>query len=130
MYAAYTSREKGFSTKNRDELLDCFAERHQKRERLELIKVGVGESWRPNSADIGFVVSRRAQDLAASPGTAEHIASGKGSINCRQQTFYLWNMSLENVQNDDRSIPVGPCNEPPDWKAGDAVLACARGRAK
>lgn len=130
LYAAYTSRKEGFSTKNEDELLKYFAKRHEQNERLELVKVGVGGSWRPNSANISFVVIRRADDLTASLGSPEQIATGKGGIDCRQQTFYLWNMSMENGQSNDQNIPKWPCKEPTDWKAGRAALACGRGQAE
>lgn len=130
LYAAYINREKGFGTKNENELLDYFAERHEQKERLKLIKVGVGKSERPNSVDITFVVTRRAEDLTVSLDSPEHIAIGKGSIDCRQQTFLLWNMTLESVQNNARNIPKWPCKEPSDWKAGKAALACARGQAE
>lgn len=128
LYAAYTSREKGFDTDNEDELLEYFAERPEQNELLELVKVGVGESWRSDSAEITFVVRRSAEDLTGSLGVSAHVAEGKGSVNCRQQTFFLWNMTMASVQDDAGNIPKWPCKEPSDWKAGKVALACALGQ--
>jgi len=119
---------RGFGTQSRDELLRYFAERHKQGERLQLLKVDVGKGWESGTANITFVITRKAGDLKPGLGGPDRVAMGKGGIDCKKQRIVVWQMGMEMPEYDKRIISpyYGSCKEPPGWKPGEAVIACAR----
>ncbi len=120
---------RGFYTHDREELLEYFAKRHEQGERLQLLKVEVGKSWRSGTGDIGYVITREADDLESGLGGPHRVAQGKGAINCEKQKIFVWNMTMEKAAYDERAVSpyYGSCEAPRGWEPGKAVLACARG---
>lgn len=119
---------RGFDTQSRDELLRYFAERHKQGERLQLLKVDVGKGWESGTANITFVITRKAGDLKPGLGSPDRVAKGKGGIDCGKQRIVVWQMAMEMPEYDKRAVSpyYGSCKEPPGWKPGEAVIACAR----
>ena len=121
--------EDGFVTYNQGELLRYFAERHEHGERLELIKVSVtqaGALGEEDNVSIINVLSRDAEDLEAGLGGPDRVATGKGAINCASRRIFVWSMEMR--AGETRSARVAAswlCTDPPGWRPGEAVVACA-----
>lgn len=81
----------GAGAYSRDELLPYLAERHAHHERLRLLQIDVGRSWRPHGLEILFDVDRRADDIPT------HTAGGKGSLDCATGTIIVWNLGDREV---------------------------------
>jgi hypothetical protein len=88
----------GFQANNRDELLAYFAERHAHHERMQLLQVDYGAKlWWENGTrgiDMTYDIRRHADDIPT------HIAGGKGAVDCREQTIYVWSMGDREVVPD------------------------------
>jgi hypothetical protein len=121
--------EEGFVTYDQGELLHYFAERHRQGERLELIKVSATQAGLLGEEDnvgIVYVLTRDAADLEPGVGGPARIASGKGAINCGSQRIFVWSMDMR--VGDTRSAREAAswlCKDPPGWRPGTAVIACA-----
>lgn len=75
-----------FVAYNRPTLLAYLAARQQHHERLQLLALDAsGGSWH-GGVDIGYTLSRQADDLP------ERMVTGKGAINCDNQTIFVWSM--------------------------------------
>lgn len=75
-----------FTARNLDELLAYFARRHGQHERLELRSLQInGRGWH-GGIDFQYALTRAANDLPA------RVVEGKGSINCDDQTIFVWSM--------------------------------------
>jgi hypothetical protein len=138
LYASSLERGEAFRADTVEELLAHFAERHNKQEKMRLVKVEVGVQpayfvdepvGSPRSAGsedsiyagITYILTREADDIG--PGRLQ--MSGKAGINCETQTFYNWSMGV----NGSFEGAPGPCGKlPPQWKREeeDLVIACAR----
>jgi hypothetical protein len=101
------------------DLFSYFERRHRQGERLSLIGVDVGTSWRPLSVGIGYTLRREADDLPAGIGPFAH---GKGGIDCKRQRIYVWSMG----QDASTQQPSFACPRPNGWTPSGPVLACAR----
>jgi hypothetical protein len=119
----------GFVTYDQSELLRYFAERHEQGERLRLLKVSLTQKGLLGKDDnVGFVyvLNRDARDLEPGLGGPARIASGQGSINCTNRRIFAWRMDMRAEDHrTDREAANWLCIDPPGWKPGDAVVACA-----
>jgi hypothetical protein len=121
--------EGGFVTYDQNELLRYFARRHAHGERLRLIKVSsthAGLLEEENNVGIIYVLTREAEDLAPGLGGSARIAFGKGAINCESRQIFAWSMEMR--KGDDRTPREAAgwlCVDPPGWRPGTAVVACA-----
>ena len=119
----------GFVTYDQRELLRYFARRHKGGERLRLLKVSLTQTGLLGRDDnVGFVyaMNRSAADLDPSFGGPARIATGQGAINCKNRRIFTWRMQMK--AGDDRSSHEAGswlCTNPPGWKPGRAVVACA-----
>ena len=120
--------ESGFVTYDQGELLRYFARRHEKGERLRLLKVSLTQTGLLGKDDnVGFVyaMNRAAADLDPSFGGPARVASGQGAINCKNRRIFTWRMQMK--AGDNRSSYEAAnwlCTTPPGWKPGKAVVAC------
>jgi hypothetical protein len=121
--------EDGFVTYDQGELLRYFAERHSQGERLELIKVSstqTGLLGEEGNVGIVFVLTRDAEDLEPGLGGPARIAFGKGAINCESQRIFVWSMEMRvGDTRSEREAASWLCTDPPGWRPGAAVVACA-----
>ena len=121
--------EDGFVTYDQGELLRYFAERHAQGEHLELLKVSstqAGLLEEESNVGIVYVLTRDARDLEPELGGPARIAIGKGAINCESRRIFAWSMEMR--VGEDRSAREAAgwlCTDPPGWKPGAAVVACA-----
>ena len=121
--------EDGFVTYDQGEMLRYFAERHRQGERLKLIKVSsthAGHLEEESNVGIVYVLTRHAEDLAPGLGGPSRIAFGKGAINCERRQIFAW--SIEMRAGDERTPREAAgwlCIDPPGWRPGKAVVACA-----
>jgi hypothetical protein len=119
----------GFVTYDQGELLRYFAQRHKRGERLRLLKVSLTQTGLLGRDDnVGFVyaMNRSAPDLAPSFGGPSRVASGQGAINCENRRIFTWRMQMK--AGDARSSQEAAnwlCVNPPGWKPGKSVVACA-----
>jgi hypothetical protein len=119
----------GFVTYDQSELLRYFAQRHERGERLRLLKLSMTQTGLLGKDDnVGFVyaMNRSAADLDPSFGGPARVASGQGAINCKNHRIFTWRMQMK--AGDDRSSREAAnwlCTNPPGWKPGKAVVACA-----
>jgi hypothetical protein len=121
--------EDGFVTYDQGELLRYFAERHRQGERLELIKVSstqAGLLGNEGNVGIVYVLTRDAEDLEPGLGGPARIAFGKGAINCESQRIFVWSMEMRvGDTRSEREAASWLCTDPPGWRPGAAVVACA-----
>ena len=121
--------ESGFVTSDQAELLDYFERRHGKGERLRLLKLSLTQTGllgRPDNVGFVYVLTRRADDLEPGLGGPARIASGEGAVNCKNQRIFAWRMDMrEDDPRSERDAADWLCDDPPGWKPGDAVIACA-----
>jgi hypothetical protein len=121
--------ENGFVTYDKGELLRYFAERHRQEERLGLIKVSSTQAGlldEENNVGIVYVLTRDAEDLDPGLGGPSRIAFGKGAINCESRQIFVWSMEMrEGDERTPRQAAVWLCTDPPGWRPGKAVVACA-----
>jgi hypothetical protein len=121
--------EDGFVTYDQGELLRYFAERHSQGERLELIKVSstqTGLLGEEGNVGIVYVLTRDAEDLEPGLGGPARIAIGKGAINCESQRIFVWSMEMRvGDTRSEREAASWLCTDPPGWRPGAAVVACA-----
>jgi hypothetical protein len=121
--------EDGFVTYDQGELLRYFAERHSQGERLELIKVSstqAGLLGEEGNVGIVYILTRDAEDLDPGLGGPARIAFGKGAINCESQRIFVWSMEMRvGERRTEREAASWLCTDPPGWKPGTAVVACA-----
>ena len=119
----------GFVTYDQSELLDYFAERHRKGERLRLLKVSLTQTGLLGKDDnVGFVyvLNRAASDLDPSFGGPARIAVGEGAINCKNRRIFTWRMEMKaGDDRTNREATTWLCKDPPGWRPGKAVVACA-----
>jgi hypothetical protein len=119
----------GFVTYDQGELLRYFAQRHKRGERLRLLKVSLTQTGLLGRDDnVGFVyaMNRSAPDLAPSFGGPSRVASGQGAINCENRRIFTWRRQMK--AGDARSSQEAAnwlCVNPPGWKPGKSVVACA-----
>jgi hypothetical protein len=121
--------EDSFVTYNQSELLRYFAERHRQGERLEPIKVSVtqaGALGEKGNVSIVYVISRDADDLEPGLGGPDHVATGKGAINCASRRIFVWSMEMRAGETRRAQEAASwLCTDPPGWRPGKAVVACA-----
>jgi hypothetical protein len=121
--------ESGFVTYDQGEMLRYFAERHRQGERLELIKVSATQAGllgEEGNVGIVYVLTRHARDLDPGLGGPSRIAFGKGAINCASQRIFTWSMEMRARETRTARQAAGwLCTDPPGWKPGAAVVACA-----
>jgi hypothetical protein len=121
--------ENGFVTYDQGKLLRYFAERHRHGERLGLIKVSstqAGLLGEENNVGIVYALTREAEDLDPGLGGPDRVAFGKGAINCESQRIFVWSMEMRAGENRTAREAAGwICTNPPGWKPGTAVVACA-----
>jgi hypothetical protein len=119
----------GFVTYDQGELLRYFARRHTRGERLRLLKVSLTQTGllgRDDNVGLVLAMNRSAADLDPSFGGPARIATGQGAINCENRRIFTWRMQMK--AGDDRSSHEAGswlCTNPPGWKPGRAVVACA-----
>jgi hypothetical protein len=121
--------ESSFVTYDQSELLHYFAERHKQGEHLRLLKVSLTHTGLLGKDDnVGFiyVLNRDARDLEPGLGGSARIASGQGAINCTNRRIFAWRMDMRAEDHrTDREAANWLCIDPPGWKPGKAVVACA-----
>jgi hypothetical protein len=119
----------GFVTYDQGELLRYFAKRHRKGEQLRLLKVSLTQTGllgKNDNVGFVFVLNRTASDLDPSFGGPARIASGEGAINCKDRRIFTWRMEMDaRDHRTSREATGWLCKDPPDWKPGKAVVACA-----
>jgi hypothetical protein len=119
----------GFVTYDQGELLRYFAERHGKGERLRLLKIGLtqrGLLGKDDNVGFVFILNRTASDLDPSFGGPARIAAGEGTINCKNRRIFTWRMEMKaGDRRTNREVGNWLCTDPPGWKPGKAVVACA-----
>lgn len=77
---------------HQDLLLPYFAQRHAEGERLRLRELSSNYEGVRDIAHITYTLDRTADDLAPAPGAAARETTGKGAIDCRDQTLMVWSM--------------------------------------
>jgi hypothetical protein len=99
-----------------------------------LLTAAVGEK---NNVGIVYILTRDAEDLELLTrdaedlepglgGPAARIAVGKGAINCENRQIFAWSMEMRvGETRSERVAAAGLCTDPPGWKPGTAVVACA-----
>jgi hypothetical protein len=121
--------EDGFVTYDQGELLRYFAERHSQGERLTLLKVSstqTGLLGEENNVGIVYVLTRDAEDLEPGLGGPDRVAFGKGGINCGSGRIFTWSMEMRAGETRTAREAAGwLCEDPPGWRPGTAVVACA-----
>jgi hypothetical protein len=121
--------EDGFVTYDQGELLRYFAERHRQGELLGLIKVSstqAGLLGEEGNVGIVYVLTRDAEDLDPGLGGPARIAFGKGAINCENRRIFAWSMEMRvGEKRTEREAASWLCEDPPGWRPGTAVVACA-----
>lgn len=121
--------EGGFVTYDKGELLRYFARRHRQGERLNLIKISSTSSGileEEDNVGLAYVLTRHAADLAPGLGGPFRIAFGKGAINCESRQIFAWSMEMRvGDERTPREAAVWLCEDPPGWRPGKAVVACA-----
>jgi hypothetical protein len=121
--------EDGFVTYDHGELLRYFAQRHAQGEHLELLKVSATQGGlleEESNVGIVYVLTRDARDLEPGLGGPARIAVGKGAINCESRTIFAWSMEMRvGDERSPREAAGWLCTDPPGWKPGTAVVACA-----
>lgn len=121
--------EDGFTTYDQRDLLRYFDRRHDRGERLRLLKVGLtGPGMLGERGNVGFVyvLTRKAGDLEAGMGGPDGVAVGKGAMNCSSRRIFAWSMDMRRGETrDSRAAARWLCSNPPGWNPGDAVIACA-----
>ena len=121
--------ESSFVTYDQNELLRYFARRHRKGERLRLLKISLTQTGLLGKDDnVGFVyvLNRTARDLEPGLGGPSRIASGQGAINCTNRRIFAWRMDMKvGEHRTAREAANWLCTDPPGWKPGKAVVACA-----
>jgi len=121
--------ESGFVTYDQGEMLRYFEERHRQGERLGLIKVSATQAGllgEEGNVGIVYILTRHARDLEPGLGGPARIAFGKGAINCESQRIFTWSMEMRAGENRSaREAARWLCTDPPGWKPGAAVVACA-----
>lgn len=81
----------------RDSLLPYFAERHTHGERLTLRSFdGRYEALR-NIYNFGYRLIREADDIPPGLGGPDHLAGGKGAIDCTDQTIMVWTTTQDDA---------------------------------
>ena len=119
----------GFVTYDQSDLLRYFARRHTQGEQLRLLKVSLTQTGLLGKDDnVGFVyvLNRTASDLDPKFGGPARIASGQGAINCKNRRIFAWRMDMKVGDNrTSREASNWLCTDPPGWKPGKAVVACA-----
>jgi hypothetical protein len=119
----------GFVTYDQGELLRYLAKRHKKGERLRLLKVSLTQAGllgRDDNVGFVYVLNRTASDLDPSFGGPARIASGQGAINCKNRRIFTWRMEMKaGDDRTNREATIWLCKDPPGWKPGKAVVACA-----
>ena len=118
-----------FVTYDQSELLRYFAERHKQGERMRLLKVSLthtGLLGKDDNVGFVYVLNRYARDLEPGLGGPARIASGQGAINCTNRRIFAWRMDMRAEDHrTDREAANWLCIDPPGWKPGEAVVACA-----
>ena len=118
-----------FTTSDQSELLGYFAGRHRQGETMRLLKVGLTQTGLlGEESNVGFVyvVTRKAPDLDPDFGGPAGIAYGKGSLNCENLRIFTWSMNMKaNEDRTEREAAAWLCVDPPGWRPGKAVVACA-----
>lgn len=120
-----------FVAYNRDDLMSYFVRRHAQHERSQLLTVDVGhgeDSTGRSFVNIGYSLTRTADDLRPGWGGPEKLVVGKGAINCKDQTIFVWSMGMSTV-NENEPLPQegGVCPTPASPIPTTTVIACARG---
>jgi hypothetical protein len=116
----------GFHTHSRDELMRYFEKRHRHGERMRLLELEAGKGRRPNTLDIVYVATRRADDLKPGVGGPERFVVGKGVIDCKEQRIFVWNMeTLQPATTYRQAVSAVGCEDHPGRKPGRSVVACA-----
>jgi hypothetical protein len=79
-----------------------------------------------NNVGIVYVLTRDAEVLEPGLGGPARIAFGKGAINCENRQIFAWSMEMRvGETRSEREAVAGLCTDPPGWKPGTAVVACA-----
>ena len=98
-------------------------------EHLELLKVsvkGAGVLDEEGNVGIVYVLTRDAEDLKLGLGGPDGSATGKGAINCASRRIFVWSMEMRVRETRSAREAAGwLCTDPPGWRPGKAVVACA-----
>lgn len=117
-----------FTTSDQGELLRYFADRHRHGETMRLLKVSLTQTGLlDEESNVGFVfvVTRDAPDLAPGLGGPDHVAYGKGALNCENLRIFAWRMDMKaQEERTEREAANWLCADPPRWRPGEAVVAC------
>jgi hypothetical protein len=120
--------ESNFVTYDQSELLRYFAKRHEKGERMRLLKLSLTQTGLlGKDGNVGFVyvLTREAEDLEPGLGGPARIASGEGAMNCTNHRIFAWRMDMRKEDSrTQREAAAWLCADPPGWKPGEAVVAC------
>ena len=88
MWYSVTEPDRNVVAYGRGDLLKYFEGRHMHHERLQLASIEVrGPSWH-GGVDLVYTVTRQADDL----GPQGQFLHGKGAVNCRDRTIFVWSM--------------------------------------
>lgn len=79
-----------------------------------------------SNVGIVYVLTRYAEDLDPGLGGPDRIATGKGAINCESRRIFVWSMEMRaDERRTERNAADWLCTDPPGWRPGKAVVACA-----
>ncbi len=119
---------RNFTTSDQEKLLRYFAKRHERGERLRLLKVSLTQQGlldEENNVGFLFLLTRKASDFGPKLGGPARIAYGKGALNCRNGRIFTWNMNMKiGEKRTAREAAAWLCEDPPGWRPGEGVVAC------
>ena len=121
--------EGGFVTYDEGLLMRHFARRHEQEERMQVLKVNLTQTGilgNDNNVGLISVVTRDADDLESDLGGPDHVAFVRGAVNCEGGWIFAWSMEMRTTETRNaRDAAAWLCTDPPGWKPGDAIVACA-----
>jgi hypothetical protein len=120
----------GFVAHEEELLMRYFARRHERGERMQLLKVSLTHAGiLGNDANVGLIsiLTRDAEDLEkAGFGGPDHVAYARGALNCEGGWIFSWTMEMRSAETRNaRDAAAWLCKDPPGWRPGEAIVACA-----
>ncbi len=122
-----------FVTFGREELLAYFSNRHDQKERLQLLSLNVSPPTSVTRVDVSYTYKRQGDDIEPGPNGVWRMGDGKGVIKCPSLKIGIWSMGTSAPLEDEDDY-MGACDGsriiPGKSDAPEnVVIACTRGLA-